>query len=98
MRLTLSVLTALGLAACSAQPPRAPAQPVQTGPIGAADTCNASPYLYLIGEEATALERVLILRQVRVNWPEDRLDGASRPERLNFNISLDGRIDSVTCG
>ncbi|MEL6571702.1 MAG: hypothetical protein AAFQ64_08600 [Pseudomonadota bacterium] len=98
MRLKLALLVSLGLAACSTRPPAAPPPPVQSGPEGAADTCGAAPYRYLIGEEATALERVLILRSVRVNWPEDQLDGASKPDRLNFNINALGKIVSLTCG
>lgn len=98
MRLVLAGLALLAVAACSTRPPTAPDQPVRSGPVGAADTCNATPYVYLIGEDATALERVLILRPVRVNWPEDVLDGASKPERLNFNIGLSGRVESLTCG
>ena len=97
MRVGLIGLTCMALASCSTRAP-APAPPQQVGPIGAADTCGASPYLYLIGEDATALERVLILRAVRVNWPEDAPDGSSRPERLNFNISQSGVIQTITCG
>ncbi len=98
MRIVLSIGAVLTAAACSTQPPAAPAAPAQAGPIGSADTCGATPYIYLIGEDATALERVLILRQVRVNWPEDTLDGISKPERLNFNITQAGTIESITCG
>ncbi len=98
MRLSILALAGLTLAACSTRPPGEAQTPVQAGPIGAADTCGATPYLYLIGEDATALERVLILRQVRVNWPEDLLDGTSKPERLNFNITERGIVDSITCG
>ncbi len=97
MRLGLVSLALAGLVACSTREPDA-APPVQAGPIGAADTCGAAPYLYLIGEEATALERVLILRAVRVNWPGDPPDGSSKPERLNFNISQSGVVQTVTCG
>jgi len=88
-------------ATCLSCGPRTPSQDTVTvtpAPLPTADTCNASPYVYLIGEDATALERVLILRPVRVNWPEDRADGSSKPERLNFNISAQGRIESLTCG
>ena len=92
------LLAGLALAACSTRPPAAPTSPVQSGSSGGEDTCGATPYRYLIGEDATALERVLILRSVRVNWPEDQLDGASKPDRLNFNINAQGQIVSLTCG
>ena len=98
MRVSGLILAGLALTACSTRPPGPSAPPVQAGPVGVADTCGASPYLYLIGEDATELERVLILRQVRVNWPEEQLDGSAKPERLNFNITTTGTIASVTCG
>jgi len=98
MRLIWLGLAVATLAACSTRPPAAPSAPVTPVPTGAADTCGATPFLYLIGEPATALERVLILRQVRVNWPEDRVDAFTKPERLNFNIGPGGRVASVTCG
>lgn len=72
--------------------------PAQPAPVGAADTCGSLPYRYLIGEKATALERVLILRQVRVIWPEDTVQENVRPERINFYISQDAIIQSITCG
>ena len=72
--------------------------PAQPAPVGAADTCGSAPYTYLIGEDATALERVLILRQVRVIWPEDAVEQNVRPERINFYISPNAVIQSITCG
>lgn len=97
MRLGGCVLCLLVLSACSSRPSEV-SSPVQTGPVGAADTCGSAPYRYLIGEDATALERVLILRAVRVNWPEDALDGSSRPERLNFTVAGNGKIIGLSCG
>lgn len=94
-------VTAIGLlttlAACSTQAPIAlpPADPV---PTGANDTCGAAPYGYLIGQDATALERVLILRQVRVIRPLDAVSQDLRPERINFNIGADEQIRTITCG
>ena len=87
----------IGLAACSTRPPQvlAPADPV---PVGSDNTCGAAPYGYLIGQEATALERVLILRQVRVIRPSDTVTEDLRPVRINFNIGADERIRTITCG
>lgn len=92
------VFVAFGLlAACStrAPVPLAPANPV---PIGVADTCGAAPYDYLIGQNATALERVLILRQVRVTRPNTAITLDFRPARINFKIGADERIRAITCG
>ena len=86
-----------GLAACSTQPPAriVPPDPI---PVGPADTCGAAPYGYLIGQDATALEKVLILRQVRVIRPTDAISQDLRAERINFNIGADERIRTITCG
>ena len=97
MRVTALVFALGLLAACSttAPAPLAPADPV---PIGVADTCGAAPYGYLIGQNATALERVLILRQVRVTRPNTAIAQDLRPVRINFNIGADERIRAITCG
>lgn len=97
MRIIACLTALLALVACSTRPPAA-AIPVQPAPVGAADTCGSTPYIYLIGEKATALERVLILRQVRVIWPRDVVTQDSKPERINFYISEDAIIRSITCG
>jgi hypothetical protein len=93
--IALSLL--IGLAACSTQPPVAIA-PISPVPTGAADTCGASPYGYLIGQDATALERVLILRQVRIIRPGTAITEDLRPERINFTIGADETIRTITCG
>ena len=85
------------LAACSTQAP-APINLPDPLPVGAADTCGAMPFGYLIGQDATALEKVLILRQVRVIRPLDAISQDLRPARINFNIGADERIRTITCG
>ena len=61
------------------------------------DTCNASQYAHLIGQDATALERVLLLGQVRVIRPGDAVTADFRPERINFHIGSDNAIVSIGC-
>ncbi len=67
-------------------------------PDPASDTCDATPYGGLIGQDATVLERVLILRQVRVIRPETAVTMDFRPERLNFQIGSTGKIERISCG
>ena len=69
-----------------------------TVPASLSDTCQATPYLGLIGQQDTALERVLILRAVRVLRPGMARDDDFNPERINFVIGPDGRIADVRCG
>ena len=74
-----------------------------TSPMGAGlpdaadDTCDANRYASLIGKDATALERVLLLGQVRVTRPNQAVTMDFRPERVNVNISCDNQIRSISC-
>ncbi len=90
--ISLTALAALvGCADLESPPPAAqlPAPPD--------DTCNANSYADLIGQDSTALERVMILGQVRVIRPGMAVTMDYRPERINFNITQDGLIGSITC-
>ncbi|WP_322894434.1 MULTISPECIES: I78 family peptidase inhibitor [unclassified Yoonia] len=80
------------LAAC-AVPDNDPA-PAPTLP----DTCNVSRHIGLIGQPATALERVLIMDQVRVIRPDDMVTMDFRAERINFYISDGEVISDIRCG
>lgn len=88
----------LALTACSTRPPGPANLPPPDVPSGTEDTCDAAPYANLIGQDATALEKVLILRPVRVIWPEDLVTGPEQPQRMNFNIAATGEIMDITCG
>ena len=89
----LALLVACDMAAIpSPSPPSGPALP----PL-AQDTCKANDYANLIGQDATALERVLILDQVRVIRPGDAVTMDYRAERINFNVSAGNRITSISC-
>lgn len=85
--------------ACTGPAPIAPQQgtPRPTMPSPAEDTCNAARYAGLIGQDATALERVLILSQVRVIRPGQAVTMDYRAERINFNVDEGNRITSIIC-
>lgn len=91
----LAVVFALLLAACEG-PVVPPAGPVLPQP--GSDTCGAADYGGLVGQDATALERVLIIGQVRVIRPGMAVTMDYRAERLNFQIGPSGRIAKVYCG
>lgn len=86
------VLAVLVVAGCSAQPPINPIS------VETSDVCEASRYAQLTGADATDLERVYILGQVRVIRPGQPVDRAFKPERLNFEVGPEGRIARVFCG
>jgi len=97
------VLAVLTLAACSGPTgpisSGAPAGPVAGSfPTGMENTCDGERYGTLVGQDATALERVLILGQVRVIRPGMVVTQDYRPERINFEIGSDGRVARITCG
>lgn len=85
-RLSLLLL----LAACTtASPPLPPTLE---------DTCGARDYAELIGQDATALEKVLILGPVRVIRPGDMVTMDFLPERINFGIDSTEKVIEVSCG
>lgn len=67
-------------------------------PVGAADTCGAAPHAALIGQPATALEREMILRQVRLIRPNTPVTRDYRQERINFHIDGNEQVTAITCG
>mgnify|MGYP000530713279 CR=1 FL=1 len=67
-------------------------------PTGIDNTCDGERYGTLVGQDATALERVLILGQVRVIRPGMVVTQDYRPERINFEIGTDNRVTRITCG
>lgn len=83
------------LTACSAAPLAPVENPV---PVGMDDSCDAAQYASVVGQDATALERVLILGQVRIVRPGSVLTQDYRPERINFIIGADNSIRQITCG
>lgn len=90
------------LAACNGGyvPPEMPAspQPTAESPLPAVDTCEAANYAGLIGQQATELEKVLIMRMVRVVRPGDAVTMDMRAERINFEVSGDETIERIFCG
>lgn len=87
---------ALALAACTSLPDPT-VDPGPPAPLGTADTCGAAPHVGLIGQRDTALERVLILREVRVIRPGMAVSKDLRPQRINFWIDAADRIARITC-
>lgn len=78
------------LAACAAPPPALPPQ--------MQDSCGANEHATLIGQDVTALEKVLILGMVRIIRPNDVVTQDDRPRRINFAIRTDETISAITCG
>jgi hypothetical protein len=89
------------LAACAGSGPQAPgpiASAYQPPPMPLEDTCGASPHAALVGQPATALQRVLIMRPVRLLRGADAAVPATMPVRINFVIDPAERIVAISCG
>jgi uncharacterized lipoprotein YmbA len=85
------LILVLFLAACASTqaPPATPSLP---------DTCGVGAYTYLIGQPATALERVLIMQEVRIIRPWTMVTMDYRAGRINFKISDQDMIADASCG
>ena len=97
MKQMLALAAAVTLSACAVTSPVLLGSPLPPLPVGDADTCNATQYAALIGQDATALERVLLMGQVRVIRPGDAVTMDFRPERINFYIDAANRIERIAC-
>lgn len=67
-------------------------------PTGMDNTCDGERFGPLVGQDATTLERILFMGQVRINRPGMLTTQDYRPERINFQVDGAGRIESISCG
>jgi hypothetical protein len=103
MRPILVLSALLALSACAPTAPGTPgAAPPGAGqpalPAPGADTCNAATRAALIGQPATALERVYILGPVRLIRPGDAVTMDFVERRINFDLDATDRIVRIFCG
>lgn len=93
------LIALLALAACTSTPALQTNTPVGDRlPTGMDDTCGAKRYHTLLDQDATALERILILGQVRIVRPGTILTQDYRPERMNFHVGDNGKVIKISCG
>jgi len=84
------------LAGCAVVTP--PVPPLPAVPAAAEDTCGATPYAGLVGQDATALERVSIMREIRIIRPGMAVTRDYRAGRINVDIDVTNRITRIYCG
>ncbi|MBU1835251.1 MAG: hypothetical protein KJ834_04345 [Alphaproteobacteria bacterium] len=104
MRLIFALPLTL-LAACGGTPALRTAMPgavasevaLPASPV-VADTCGAQRHGSLRGQDATALERTLILGPVQVLRPGSIAAQDFQQDRVNFIIGPNGTITDITCG
>jgi hypothetical protein len=79
---------AVMLAACAASPPDA----------DATDTCGAAALDELVGQDLSALSAMTFPDTTRFIRPGDAVTMDYVAERLNFDLSDDGKIQRAWCG
>ena len=93
------LIVLLALAACTTTPKQSMQTPIGTRlPSAMEDTCGAKRYHTLLDQDATALERILILGQVRIVRPGTILTQDFRPQRMNFHVGDNGKVIQISCG
>ncbi len=88
----------LSVAACTPLPIFPPLLDPDPVPVETEDTCGATELAWLIGQDASALERVLLLQPVRVIQPGMAVTMDYGPDRINFEIDTRNRIARIYCG
>ena len=74
------------------------APPSGSYPTGLKNTCDGERYGTLVGQDATMLERILIMGQIRVIRPGSIVTEDYVTERINFDIDGTNRISRIWCG
>ena len=62
-----------------------------------ADTCGASRFRNLIGEEAATIDRATMPANTRFITPGMMITQDFSPTRLNIHVGMDGKIASMGC-
>jgi len=70
----------------------------RVAPLAQDDSCNAAAVAGLVGQDATALERVLLLGPMRMIRPGTVVTQDYSPARINFHIGADNVLRRITCG
>lgn len=95
----LAAVPLIALVACDPYPtPRSGTQKPSTPTIHDLSACDADQYRGLIGQDATALERVLILQPVRVIRPGQAITMDYMERRINFDVDANNRVVNIHCG
>ena len=72
-------------------------QPQNAGEATRADTCGASRFRNLIGEEAATIDRATMPAHTRFITPGMMITQDFSPTRLNIHVGMDGKIASMGC-
>ncbi len=62
-----------------------------------ADTCGASRFRNLVGEEAATIDPETLPERARVVTPDMMITQDFVPTRLNIIVGTDGRVGSLSC-
>lgn len=67
-------------------------------PTGGQESCDASSYQYLIGQNETDINRSRLPKTFRIICAECMVTQDLNPNRLNIHLGTDKKVGSVRCG
>lgn len=88
--IAIIAVATLGLAACETTKTTTVTVPVQT--------CNASPYQALVGQNRSVLGGMTVPAGTRIIEPNTMVTMDMNPNRLNIEIDSRNRISGARCG
>ena len=93
------MVTALALTGCSLFTPREWVGPVdEIMFVAQPDACGLTSLSGLEGQHFTVLADRQLIGQLRVIWPGQEVMSGLVADRLNAQVSEDGRIARLSCG
>ena len=98
MRLIILALFGTLTTACLPKTPIIEAPVADPIPIGLDDTCGASRYAGIVGQDAFVLERGFRPGEIRIIRPGTVASQEYLPNRVGFEISTGNKVRRVICG
>lgn len=62
------------------------------------DTCGAAGFQGLVGQPRAVVDLLELDRPMRIVPHDGMVTMDFRPDRINFSLTEEGRVDRVTCG
>ncbi|MDF0599334.1 I78 family peptidase inhibitor [Psychromarinibacter sp. C21-152] len=96
----LTLAAALALAAPSARAQDAGPETPEAVPelSGSEDTCGAAGFQGLVGQPRAVVDALELAQPMRIVPHDGMVTMDFRPDRINFALTEDARVEAVTCG
>jgi len=67
-------------------------------PAGGSQSCDASSYQYLVGQNEADIDRSHLPHTFRIICASCMVTMDHNPNRLNVQLGVDGKVGSIRCG